>query len=213
MNISRRQALFSRFSRRALAELTQTEDPSRPLVMLTGGLTTPDLFASALKEKHADLLGIGRLGVLHPDLPKRLEKDLISGPDGFTEVLKNGPLASGIEPWEDLPADQPLPWLMRVERALTSLLSVLWMRIPASMRPEFPRLIGAGMEVAWYEVAMRKLATRSVPSTAEIGDGLGGLIRMWIYVAPGSSQAGHRTLLTVLGGAAIVIASLLLGRT
>ena len=77
---SRRQALFARFSRRALAELSRFTSFSAsgarpPLIILTGGVNTSALFASALRDKHADLLGVGRTSILYPELPKLLKDD------------------------------------------------------------------------------------------------------------------------------------------
>ena len=102
---SRRQALFAHFSHRAIAELADTNDADRPLVMLTGGLATADLMASALQNKHADLLGIGRLSVLHPRLPEMLQNTMSVGTDTDLEIFSNGPLAKGVHPWEIPPTN------------------------------------------------------------------------------------------------------------
>jgi len=44
-----------------------------PLVLLTGGLKTPEILYTALSSNHAHLLGIGRGSVLCPDLPTLLQ--------------------------------------------------------------------------------------------------------------------------------------------
>lgn len=47
-----------------------------PLILLTGGLRTPSQFVQVLLEDTAQILGLGRLAVLCPDLPNRiLSKD------------------------------------------------------------------------------------------------------------------------------------------
>jgi hypothetical protein len=43
-----------------------------PLIVLTGGLRCSSTFQSVIADNHAHLLGIGRLSVLCPDLPLRL---------------------------------------------------------------------------------------------------------------------------------------------
>ena len=79
---SPRQALFSRFSRAAVDTLKSCQETTGslpPLVLLTGGLKTPEILYSALSSNHAHLLGIGRSSVLCPDLPS-----LLKGPGGPT---------------------------------------------------------------------------------------------------------------------------------
>ncbi|KAJ3539614.1 hypothetical protein NM688_g6339 [Phlebia brevispora] len=182
---SRRQALFSRFSRRALAELEKDHAKERPLVLLTGGLTTSELFASALQERHADLLGVGRLSILYPELPRLLKEATSTGEAGFLNTLEHTYLAAGKKPWDVAPDLRKMPAHTRAERALTGFISSSWARIPPTVRPQFPKLIGAGVEMAWYNVVMRNIATGA--ADADVGDGLGATVRMWMYIAPGSS--------------------------
>jgi hypothetical protein len=68
---SSRRALFARFSHQALKCLEDLPQPG-PLILLTGGLRTPAHLYSALRSRHAHLLGIGRGSVLCPDLPQIL---------------------------------------------------------------------------------------------------------------------------------------------
>ncbi|PSS37442.1 hypothetical protein PHLCEN_2v649 [Hermanssonia centrifuga] len=175
---SRREALFSRFSKRALQELLQFAE-LRPLVLLTGGLVTPELMSSALRHNHADLLGIGRLSVLYPELPKVLQWD---GPSKNT-VFSRCPLASGMKPW-DTGEPKSQSSLVHAERTAMNLVRAVWQLVPRSIRPEFPNLIGAGVEMAWFSVVMRRLAKTSGYDAYDIGEGLGAVVRMWLYIAP-----------------------------
>ncbi len=175
---SRREALFSRFSKRALQELLQFAD-LRPLVLLTGGLVTPELMSSALRHSHADLLGIGRLSVLYPELPKVLRWDGCSKHTAFSRC----PLASGMKPW-DTGEPKSQSSLVHAERTAMNLVRAVWQLVPRSIRPEFPNLIGAGVEMAWFSVVMRRLAKTSGYDAYDIGEGLGAVVRMWLYIAP-----------------------------
>lgn len=63
----------------------------------------------------------------------------------------------------------------------------LWETIPTSLKPRFPRLVGAGAEMAWYTVAMRNLSDLHGNWGSSVGleSGLAALVHMWVYVAPG----------------------------
>ena len=188
---SKRQAIFSHFSQTALQELERlheanpTPDFRRPLVLLTGGLSSVDLMTSALHRRHADLLGIGRLSVLCPHLPRMLKEFA-----GEQRRLEPPLLACGVKPWDMEPLYSPASW-HTVEMVVLQRVLYVWSLIPNSLRPQFPRLIGAGTEMAWYTVAMRNLAAAEVPAYRRIyaGSSLGAIIRMWLYVAPGSCTA------------------------
>ncbi|KAJ7608024.1 hypothetical protein DFH06DRAFT_1249196 [Mycena polygramma] len=65
-----RQALFADFTHQALHAVAPF--PLPPLILLTGGLTTPAQLHTALSAPHAHLLGLGRSAVLRPDLPQLL---------------------------------------------------------------------------------------------------------------------------------------------
>ncbi|GJE85310.1 FMN-linked oxidoreductase [Phanerochaete sordida] len=180
---SKRQAIFSRFSKSALRELEKLQEASpglqRPLVLLTGGLSSVDVMTSALDHNHADLLGIGRLSVLCPHLPSTLKEPA-------RNHLEPPALVPGIKPWDMEPLYSPTSW-HTVEMVVLLPVLYLWNLIPTSLRPRFPRLIGAGAEMAWYTVAMRNLAAAGTPDYRHIyaGPGLGAVVRMWLYVAPG----------------------------
>ncbi|KAH8828702.1 hypothetical protein DL96DRAFT_1554404 [Flagelloscypha sp. PMI_526] len=69
--MSNRQATFAALSESVLNTLTTqfaSSPEKRPLVLLTGGLTSP----STLHSVKADLLGLGRAAILTPDLPTLL---------------------------------------------------------------------------------------------------------------------------------------------
>ncbi|KZS87257.1 FMN-linked oxidoreductase [Sistotremastrum niveocremeum HHB9708] len=68
---SARQVFFSAFSKIAMRAVASLPD-KRPLIMLTGGIRTPEQMNRALNDADADLLGLGRPSVLCPDLPIRL---------------------------------------------------------------------------------------------------------------------------------------------
>jgi hypothetical protein len=58
------------YSQRALQSLSSLSLPHpTPLILLTGGLQTPEQFYHALSAPHAHLLGVGRLSILLPNLP------------------------------------------------------------------------------------------------------------------------------------------------
>ncbi|THH30911.1 hypothetical protein EUX98_g3302 [Antrodiella citrinella] len=131
---SRRQAIFEGFSKRAMQTLA-TDDPNqtpsnkkRPLIILTGGLTTPEFMRSALAHKHTDLLGIGRSAVTHPDLPHQLSS--------------TAPLTSSFPLFSPNPNPAlSLPPLHAIEHALVGLLLTLWDLLPVSVQPTIPNLI------------------------------------------------------------------------
>ncbi|KAJ7635103.1 hypothetical protein FB45DRAFT_910774 [Roridomyces roridus] len=81
---SSRQALFAEFSQEAL-RVTQ-DMPHPPLILLTGGLTTPAQLHRALSNNHTHLLGLGRSAILRPDLPTLL-KDGPSDPNALFAPL------------------------------------------------------------------------------------------------------------------------------
>jgi hypothetical protein len=56
----------------ALPPANSTSAP--PLILLTGGIRDHSTMTTVLAEKHAHLLGVGRLSVLVPDLPIQLKK-------------------------------------------------------------------------------------------------------------------------------------------
>ena len=168
---NKREALFVRFSQRARSTLLSpspaNHDKKRPLIMLTGGLTTTDLMISAVLNGHADLLGIGRLSVEVPYLPRVLQE------------------SAGVIP--------PPPTLSptnsdRILSLFEALVKAFWHSIPDVARPQFPPLVGSGVGMAAYQVAMRSLAVTPVAGIPErllVVPNLRDVIRLWIYVAPG----------------------------
>ncbi|KIJ55026.1 hypothetical protein M422DRAFT_24885 [Sphaerobolus stellatus SS14] len=81
--LSSREAFFASFSRQVLKDLSSPNDKPRPLILLTGGLRTPSQLSHAIKERHADILGLGRPSVLCPDLPRQLSPALFRGHKGI----------------------------------------------------------------------------------------------------------------------------------
>lgn len=173
---NKREALFARFSQRArsalLSRFPANHDKKRPLIMLTGGITTTDLMASAVSNGHADLLGIGRLSVEIPYLPRALQE------------------SAGVIP----PPPTILPTISdRILSLLEALVKALWNSIPDVARPRFPQLVGSGVGMAAYQVAMRRLAVTpimEIPERMLVAPSLVDVIRLWIYVAPGTQTGG-----------------------
>lgn len=66
-----RQAFFASFSRKALQCVSGTGS-NGPKIMLTGSIRSAGVIHDCLSNKHADLIGIGRPAILHPDLPQKL---------------------------------------------------------------------------------------------------------------------------------------------
>lgn len=113
--------------------------------MLTGGLRTPSQFSQVIRQNHANLLGIGRLSILCPNLPLRVSPSTVS------------------HDYDDTNFPLPEPTLFTPH----------W----------FPKLIGGGLNTAWYVVGMRELANgREVD--IEMG-GMGALFWMWAWSGPG----------------------------
>jgi hypothetical protein len=214
--LSGRQALFARFSRRALQELVDLEKTSpglsRPLILLTGGFSSLEMMTSAMDNGHADLIGVGRLSILCPQLPRLLEASRDDSDDTSSRqhVFLSTHLASVHKPW-DAHSSRAMPW-PSVEHILAQIIIFLWAAIPIQLRPQFPKLIGSGMEMGWYTVAMR-----DIPETdtldferPDVGTGLGAIIRMWLYVAPGpwKRQPWCCSLAVCVVGLALLIHSL-----
>ena len=184
---SPRQALFSRYSQRALQVLypphgdspnvvesgTTTSIPSSrrpPLVLLTGGLRTETLLSSALSQKHAHLLGIGRSSITCPDLPRLLYHS-IRGDTTFSMDSIPTPDLKGV-------GHPPSSWLSLLEHVCLAV--VLWV---CSFVPlELPPLAVGGVNMAWHIVAMRAIARGEEPDYS-IG-GLAAVFRMWLWRAP-----------------------------
>lgn len=75
---SQRQAFFESFSRRVVQALSPSESNAVPLIVLTGALRIPSQFSQVIRQNHANLIGIGRLSILCPDLPHQISPSSIS---------------------------------------------------------------------------------------------------------------------------------------
>lgn len=137
-NSSPRQAFFESFSRIAIEAVHQDQGSTGPikkpppLIMLTGGLRTRAQFSQVLKRKHAHLLGLARLATLQPNLPKLLREYHEGLTNKESSIHRNS--SELLWSWEVQPAPEPH--------------SPTW----------WPRLVGAGVGMAWYVVALRRLA-------------------------------------------------------
>ncbi|KAI0941964.1 hypothetical protein AcV7_002517 [Taiwanofungus camphoratus] len=182
-NRSERQALFTRFSQKVMQTL-DSESPAasgippsnarihrcQPLVLLTGGLRSVSLLSSALARRHADLLGIGRLSVLHPELPRMMSSCVEEG--------QKGPCSSF--PAELLELDHSDPYVHWPLQRLMALLLGLW----AMLRIDLPKLVGAGANMARYIIMMRNIMAGQDPESSICG--WEAVLRMWLWVAPSS---------------------------
>ena len=165
---SPRQAYFAHFSHQALQALeslrkTSTSPPT-PLILLTGGLRTPAVLRTVLNSGHAHLLGIGRGSVLCPNLPSILKekekKDLSRWDDIPFQREPDLSLARILDYW-------PFSWV--------------WNLVPKI------KLIGAGVGMAWYVVAIRRIshASRSGSDMMILNynmGGLGAVFWMWCWI-------------------------------
>ncbi|KAJ7185282.1 hypothetical protein C8R46DRAFT_1059979 [Mycena filopes] len=159
---SARQALFAAFALQALGAVEAL--PHAPRILLTGGLTTPAHLHTALAARHAHLLGIGRGAVLCPDLPQRLK-------------LNQTPSDSSA-------AFAPPPDL-RVGGDSAAASGWILTRLPRI------KLLGAGVAMAWYVVALRRLTNLGLnkrpPPDYAVG-GLGAILWMWAWFGPEGSR-------------------------
>jgi hypothetical protein len=117
-------------------------------------MRTPLHLTSALQENHADILGIGRMAVLCPDLPLILAE--------YAQTQGDQAIGQASTFFADVPK-------LRLSRT--------WSRILPKIK-----LVGAGAEVAWYVVAMRSLARNGVISR-RMGP-VEAVLRMWVWTSP-----------------------------
>lgn len=68
----KREAFFAKFAHQARKELQDLADQGYPLPILccTGGMKTRNGMAAAVRESQLDMVGIGRVACVYPDLPK-----------------------------------------------------------------------------------------------------------------------------------------------
>ncbi|KAJ7355766.1 hypothetical protein DFH08DRAFT_507803 [Mycena albidolilacea] len=177
---SSRQGLFADFAHHALRAVAVF--PRAPLILLTGGLATPAQLRTALSSRHAHLLGLGRSAILRPDLP---------------QLLTHIP-----------PDSQQLPFAAAPDLGVgVGGGGGSWTRRQVAFAIEYlPRikLLGAGAAMAWYVVALRRLAVanagagsvmRTPAPDYSIG-ALGGVWWMWAWFGPESPAL---TMVVVLG--------------
>jgi hypothetical protein len=103
--------------------------------MLTGGLHTPNLVKSALLSGQTDIVGIGRASVVCPEIPHIM-----------AEYERGQGQIDGDIPFATQP-EQSVPIYLKVWPIIS-----LW----ASLSKV--KLVGAGLEMAWYTLVMRKYA-------------------------------------------------------
>lgn len=175
-------------------ESSNIDPAKRPLIMLTGGLRTPQLMASALERGHADLLGIGRYAILQPELPK---------------IIRENPTVDidTVFPFFDDTTRKQLPMMPWLEYVVSSTIIFLFNSLPDAVRPQMPGLIGAGTETARYDIMMRALA-QGQEQQFYTGESLGILWRFWYYRVPGSTSGfiGYCAAL-LLGVCTVVLAA------
>lgn len=137
-----RQTFFDSFSRIAVEtiEAAAKDSQNAPLIMLTGGLGSRTQFSSVLGNKHAHVLGLARLATLQPDLPRQLYDYCLSN-----QAAKEAPRPEKSGSRERPSSSSTWAWESQSN--------------PAPSSPSWwPRIVGAGVGMAWYSVAMRRLA-------------------------------------------------------
>ncbi|OCH86724.1 hypothetical protein OBBRIDRAFT_210293 [Obba rivulosa] len=100
-----------------------------------------------------------------------------SAPAALADLIEEPDLGVGRPP---PPGSLSRSLRYRLERALVSAFFALWSLFPV----EFPKLVGAGANMAWHIVMMRRVAAgREVDYSV---GGLGAVVRMWLWTAPAS---------------------------
>ncbi|KXN81689.1 NADH oxidase [Leucoagaricus sp. SymC.cos] len=144
-NSGHRQALFARFSRQALKALNAAgfKYSSRPAIILTGGLRAPSLLQSALQSGQTDMLGIGRGAVICPNIPEIMQE--------YEQSPRND---GGDTPFGDEPDLPPPTW---------------WPLGPIWNTFSKIKLIGAGLNMAWYTLMLRRRAAAELRRSQALG--------------------------------------------
>ncbi|KAL1758902.1 hypothetical protein FB107DRAFT_206322 [Schizophyllum commune] len=162
---SSRPPFFARVSKAIRATLDeQCKTTARPLVVLTGNITTPHAVEQVLigddgSSGYADLCGIGRMSVVCPGLPSKLNRELHGDHTSAEDAWWRTPF----HPMPDLaPASSLLSWLPKIG------------------------LVGAGSSLAWYNVRMRALAD-GVDTHDEMGP-FAAVLRMWLWFTPDDAR-------------------------
>ncbi|KAF7426181.1 hypothetical protein PC9H_008548 [Pleurotus ostreatus] len=160
---SPRQALFTRFSREALLAVASTV-ANPPLILLTGGFSSPAQLGTALDSKHADLLGIGRFSIICPDLPLTLRRNVHSPNSQFSS-------RPSIESADPTALDPAFSWLWKQVRQI--------------------KLVGAGAGIAWYTLVLRELAKQRATTTISKDMGVvRAVCGMWLWLGPTAPSNG-----------------------
>ena len=156
-----RQAFFARFAREARDTIhaQASSSPRHPLVLLTGGMRSPEVFENALSQGHADLVGIGRGSVLAPRLPLLLRT--LSSAGENDEASRKSSFRQPTLSYADTP-------LIRAAVSTLRGLGIL----------PLPTLIGAGASMAWYVVTMSRIS-RGNGINYQMG-GIRAVLIMWI---------------------------------
>ncbi|KAI0719190.1 hypothetical protein C8Q72DRAFT_127517 [Fomitopsis betulina] len=190
-----RQVMFEAFASRSMDILAHctpsaTARGAPPFVCLTGGLNTLPKMSSVLGHKHAHLLGIGRPAATHPLLPIQLHAAVSTPSPNFCMTEPPALRADGLgEPPSSL-----LSW-RALERATFYVLSLLWSLQPARV----PRLVGAGGDVNWHNIVMRRIAAREEePADYTLGK-IGATVRFYLTPYP-PSEGGAGARWWVLAG-------------
>ncbi|KAI0337207.1 FMN-linked oxidoreductase [Trametopsis cervina] len=170
MGQGQRETIFARFAQRARAEISSSPRVARPpSIVITGGLSAPTQMRAALHNGHADLLGIGRMAVDVPHLPN---------------ILK----ATG----GTIPPPPQASLTSRLESASDALLARLWASVPYSIRPQLPMLVGAGAQMAAYQIVLRDLSfvpAGTLPARLPMNFHVADSLKLWWYRAPGEWEA------------------------
>ena len=163
-----RQAFFARFARKARDAIhaQASSSPRHPLVLLTGGMRSPEVFEDALSQGHADLIGIGRGSVLEPRLPLLLRR-LYSGRVAGALNRESDDEVRGFSFQQPTLSSSGTP-LIRTAVSILRALGIL----------PLPTLIGAGAAMAWYVVTMSRTC-RGDRIDYQMG-GLRVVLTMWI---------------------------------
>ena len=156
-----RQAFFARFAREARDTIhaQASSSPWHPLVLLTGGMRSPEVFENALSQGHTDLVGIGRGSVLAPRLPLLLRT--LSSAGENDEASRKSSFRQPTLSYADTP-------LIRAAVSTLRGLGIL----------PLPTLIGAGASMAWYVVTMSRIS-RGNGINYQMG-GIRAVLIMWI---------------------------------
>ncbi|KAI5888855.1 FMN-linked oxidoreductase [Schizophyllum commune H4-8] len=162
---SSRPPFFTRVSKAIRAMLDeQRKTTLRPLIILTGNITTPYAVEQVLlgdkgSSGCADLCGIGRMSVLCPQLPSKLNRELHEEHTSADDSWWRTPFY----PMPNLtPTSSLLSWLPKIG------------------------LVGAGSSLAWYNVRMRALAN-GVGMDDDMGP-FSAVIRMWLWFTPDDAR-------------------------